>query len=253
MTHPSHPGGYAPGSTAAAPGPGSPNTPATGPNGASATNGAANSAGSDGFGETRLSRSPGPAQAQYSGGPQLAGPGAGTLTSAPPPASTPVAPAPPPPPAARTTTAVPAIPASAAPVPPAVAAAGASGRGKTARVRGPRRARLQLRHINPFTVLKFSAVLAVALFFVWLITIGLLYEILNAAGVVKDINDSIVKINGPGSSAPVTAGRVFAGATIIGLINIVLFIALSTVGSVVYNLCADLAGGVEVTLSERES
>jgi hypothetical protein len=31
----------------------------------------------------------------------------------------------------------------------------------------------------------------------------------------------------------------------------VLFVALSTVGSVIYNLCADLVGGVEITLSER--
>ena len=44
---------------------------------------------------------------------------------------------------------------------------------------------------------------------------------------------------------------VFGGAAIIGVVNIVLFIALSTIGSIIYNLCADLVGGVEVTLSER--
>ncbi len=43
----------------------------------------------------------------------------------------------------------------------------------------------------------------------------------------------------------------FGSAAIIGVVNIVLFIALSTIGSVVYNLCADLVGGIEVTLSER--
>ena len=43
----------------------------------------------------------------------------------------------------------------------------------------------------------------------------------------------------------------FGGAAIIGVVNIVLFIALTTIGSVIYNLCADLVGGVEVTLSER--
>ena len=41
-----------------------------------------------------------------------------------------------------------------------------------------------------------------------------------------------------------------AARRIIGVINIVLFIALSTVGSMIYNLCADLVGGVEITLSE---
>jgi hypothetical protein len=120
------------------------------------------------------------------------------------------------------------------------------------RARGPRRAKLQLRHINPWTVLKFSCVLSVALFFVWLITIGLLYGILQAAGVIDHINDAVTTINGTTSKRPITPGLVFGGSAIIGVINMVLFIALSTVGSVVYNLCADLVGGVEVTLSERE-
>ncbi len=101
-------------------------------------------------------------------------------------------------------------------------------------------------------VLKFSCVLSVALFFVWLITVGLLYGILQAAGVIGQINDAATTINGAGSHEPITPGLVFGGAAIIGVVNIVLFIALSTVGSVVYNLCADLVGGIEVTLSERD-
>jgi hypothetical protein len=117
--------------------------------------------------------------------------------------------------------------------------------------RGPRRARLQVRHINPWTVLKFSCVLSIALFFVWLIVIGVLFGVLDAAGVIGKINDTVTTINGPGSSDPVTAGVVFGGAAIIGVVNIVLFIALSTIGSVIYNLCADLVGGVELTLTER--
>ena len=68
---------------------------------------------------------------------------------------------------------------------------------------------------------------------------------------IDKINDTVTTINGAGSKAPVTAGIVFGGAAIIGVMNIVLFIALSTVGSVVYNLCADLVGGIEITLSER--
>jgi hypothetical protein len=121
---------------------------------------------------------------------------------------------------------------------------------RTERARGPRRARLQLRHINPWTVLKFTCVLSIALFFVWLIVVGVLYGVLDAAGVIAKINDTVTTINGSGSTAPVTAGVVFGGAAIIGVVNIVLFIALSTVGSVVYNLCADLVGGIELTLSE---
>jgi hypothetical protein len=121
---------------------------------------------------------------------------------------------------------------------------------KPPRVRGPRRARLQLRHVNPWTVLKFSCVLSIALFFIWMLVIAILFGILDAAGVISKVNDTITTINGPGSKAPVTGGIVLGGAAIVGVINVILFIALSTVGSVIYNLCADLVGGVELTLSE---
>jgi hypothetical protein len=122
---------------------------------------------------------------------------------------------------------------------------------RIAHSRGPRRARLQLRHINPWTVLKFSCVLSIALFFVWLIVIGVLFGVLDGAGVIGKINDAYTTIQGGNSKPPVTAGVVFGAAAIIGVVNIVLFIALTTVGSVVYNLCADLVGGIEITLSER--
>ena len=59
-------------------------------------------------------------------------------------------------------------------------------------------------------------------------------------------------INGAGSDTPVTVRRVLGGAVLIGVINMVMFIALSTVGSVVYNFIADLIGGVELTLSEGD-
>lgn len=127
----------------------------------------------------------------------------------------------------------------------------AADRGRASRARGPRRARLQLRHVNPWTVLKFSCVLSIALFFVWLIVVGVLFGVLDGAGVIKKINDAYTTIQGGSAKPPVTAGVVFGGAAIIGVVNIVLFIALTTIGSVVYNLCADLVGGIEITLSER--
>lgn len=133
--------------------------------------------------------------------------------------------------------------------------AGAAGVGERAaravRARGPRRARLQLRHINPWTVLKFSCVLSIALFFVWLIVVGVLFGVLDGAGVIGKINDAYTTVQGGNAQPPVRASVVFGGAAIVGVVNIVLFVALTTIGSVVYNLCADLVGGIEITLSER--
>lgn len=120
-------------------------------------------------------------------------------------------------------------------------------------VRQPRRARLTLSHVNVYSVFKFSCVLAIALFFVWLIMVGVLYGILDVSGVFNKVNDTVHTISGDGKTNDVVTGSlVFGAAIIIGVVNIVLFIALSTIGAMIYNLCADLVGGAEVTLSERE-
>jgi Transmembrane domain of unknown function (DUF3566) len=129
-----------------------------------------------------------------------------------------------------------------------------SGRSRSGRgSRQPRRARLTLSHINVYSVFKFSCVLAIALFFVWLIMVGVLYGVLDVAGVFTKVNDTVQTISGDSKTGDVVTGSlVFGAAIIIGAVNIVLFIALSTIGAMVYNLCADLVGGAEVTLSERE-
>ena len=54
-------------------------------------------------------------------------------------------------------------------------------------------------------------------------------------------------------SAPlISAGRVFGFAAVVGAINSLLFAVAVTIAAFVYNVSADLVGGVEVTLSERD-
>jgi hypothetical protein len=122
--------------------------------------------------------------------------------------------------------------------------------------RGPRRASLQIKRFDPWSVLKLSLVLGVALFFVWLVAVGVLYAVLDGMGVWDKVNgtaNELFQANASGGAQPlISAGRVFGIAAIIGAVNIVLFSALATVGAFVYNVSADLAGGLEVTLAERE-
>jgi hypothetical protein len=124
--------------------------------------------------------------------------------------------------------------------------------------RGPRRARLQLRHIDTWSALKISLVLSIALFFVWMVAVGVLYGVLSGLGVFDTLNDLIGQLSttsgtdaGSGGDV-ISAGIVFGGAAVIGAVNIVLLTALCTVTAFVYNLCSDLVGGLEVTLAERD-
>jgi len=122
--------------------------------------------------------------------------------------------------------------------------------------RGPRRARLQLRHVDTWSAFKISFVLSVALFFIWMVAIGILYGVLSGLGVFNTLNDLFGQLGSASGSKSsgnvITPGIVLGGAAVIGAVNIILMTALCTVGTFIYNMCADLVGGLEVTLSERD-
>lgn len=123
------------------------------------------------------------------------------------------------------------------------------------RSRGPVRASIQIRRIDPWSTLKVSLLLSVALFFVWMITVAFLYLVLGGMGVWAKLNSNVGDLlnNASGSSAElVSSGTIFGGAFLIGLVNIVLMTALATIGAFVYNLITDLIGGIEVTLADRD-
>jgi hypothetical protein len=135
----------------------------------------------------------------------------------------------------------------------------ARGRGRgMGKSRGPRRARLQLRHIDTWSALKISLVLSIALFFIWMVAVAVLYGVLSALGVFHTLNDLFGQLGSSsgaksgGGGDVITPGLVFWGAAVIGAINVVLMTALCTVGTFIYNLCSDLVGGLELTLSERD-
>jgi hypothetical protein len=130
-------------------------------------------------------------------------------------------------------------------VPVAIAAA-ASGE--------PLRATVQIRRIDPWSTLKITLVISVALFFVWMVAVGLLYIVLAGMGVWDNLDNSLGEmLNQEGSSSSlIDAGTVFGYAGVIGLINVVLFTALATVGVFIYNQCCDLVGGIQVTLADPD-
>ncbi len=123
------------------------------------------------------------------------------------------------------------------------------------RGRGPVRASMQIRRIDPWSTLKVSLMLSVALFFVWMIAVAFLYLVLGGMGVWAKLNSNVGDLlnNTSGSSGElVSSGTIFGGAVLIGLVNIVLLTAMATIGAFVYNLTTDLIGGIEVTLADRD-
>jgi len=124
--------------------------------------------------------------------------------------------------------------------------------------RGPRRARLAIKRIDPWSVMKFAFAVSLVLFLVVIVATSVLYLALNAMHVFDSINSSLGDIvNSSGgttsaSSFKITAGGVIGTSALIGAVNVVLFTALATLAAFIYNVCSDLVGGIEVTLAERD-
>jgi hypothetical protein len=121
-----------------------------------------------------------------------------------------------------------------------------------AAARGPRRARLFVKRVDPWSVMKFSFAVSFVMFFVLIVATAVLYLALDQMDVFSHVNSALATITSNSKDVKVTAPVIIGGAGGIGLVGVVLFTALSTLGAFVYNVCADLVGGVEVTLSEKE-
>ena len=135
---------------------------------------------------------------------------------------------------------------------PRTAADGAAASRTT--VRNGRRARLVVSRVSPWSVVKVTFLYSLCLFVILLVAVGVLWSVLNAAGVFDSVKstaeDLTSKPNG-GVAEWLSLSRVMLIATLVGLANIVLVTVLSAIGSLLYNVCTEIVGGIEVTLSER--
>ncbi len=114
-----------------------------------------------------------------------------------------------------------------------------------------RRAKLAVRRIDPWSVLKFSLVFSIVLCIVLVVAVAILYFLLSSMGVFESINATIGSFQV--KSRPLfTARGVIGVSLLIGLADIFLLTAVATLSAFAYNLCADLVGGIEVILAEHE-
>ncbi|HVT63918.1 MAG TPA: DUF3566 domain-containing protein [Mycobacteriales bacterium] len=129
--------------------------------------------------------------------------------------------------------------------------------GTTAPVRKRgRRARLTLKRIDPWSTLKFSLAYGLVGMIVLVVAVVLLYSVIDAMGVIGSLRKFLDSVsdskNGSGLGEWLSFGRVLLVAVVVGLVNVVLLTAFATLTAFIYNVCTDITGGVEVTLSERE-
>ncbi|RPA64720.1 hypothetical protein EF294_06225 [Gordonia oryzae] len=118
------------------------------------------------------------------------------------------------------------------------------------------RAAVQIRRLDPWATFKVVGVLSIVGFVIWMIAVAVLYLVLDGMGVWEQVNSSFgTSVTTGGSTSQndiIGAGSVFFYAALLGAVNAVLITALGTIGSYIYNLVADLVGGLEITLADLD-
>jgi hypothetical protein len=131
-------------------------------------------------------------------------------------------------------------------------------RGTAKRPPRVRKARLRLLRVDPWSVMKTSFLLAVALGVALFVAVAVLWSMLDALGVFETISELISTMTASQTSAGidineyVELSRVLGFTTLVSVINVVLITALCTLGAFLYNLSASLLGGLELTLAEDD-
>ena len=140
--------------------------------------------------------------------------------------------------------------------PSAAPAAGTGPNQAAGRPRPSRRARLRVTRVDPWSVMKMSFLLSVALGIVTIVSVLILWSVLGAAGVWDSINKSVNDIVGQGSvwniSNYLGTSRVVGFTMIISVVDVILLTAVGTLSAFLYNMAAALLGGVELTLAEEQ-
>ncbi|MFB9315392.1 DUF3566 domain-containing protein [Nocardioides plantarum] len=127
---------------------------------------------------------------------------------------------------------------------------------KRSRSRGPRRARLRLTRVDPWSVMKTAFLLSIAFGIVTVVAVAMIWEVIGAAGVWTSINDTVKEvIDEPGTADfniedYVGTQRVLGFTMLVAAVDVILITAIATLAAFLYNMSAALLGGIEVTLAE---
>ena len=120
----------------------------------------------------------------------------------------------------------------------------------------PRRVKLSVSRVDPWSVMKLSFLLSVALGIAAVVMIAVLWTILSSMGVFADMNRTVEGVLNTTNGAKfdlmdyIGLGRVVSLAIVIAVIDVILMTAISTLGAFLYNVCSSLVGGLQITLTD---
>lgn len=121
----------------------------------------------------------------------------------------------------------------------------------TRRRPGIRRLKRTLRHVDPMSILKLSLFFYACFLVIWLIIVAIIYSILNSMGLFDTIEE-LADAFALNWDSNITLFMVERWAFLIGLTMVVIGAIVNVFIAFLYNVAADMVGGVEMTFAERE-
>jgi Transmembrane domain of unknown function (DUF3566) len=115
-----------------------------------------------------------------------------------------------------------------------------------------RRARLVMRRLDPWSMLKFSLLFYFCLLLVGVLVFAVIWLVLNNMGVFAAASELAEKTFGSSWNLEFKAATVFRWYIAIGLGGVVFWSIATVLLTLLFNLVNDITGGVEVVLAESE-
>lgn len=118
----------------------------------------------------------------------------------------------------------------------------------------PRQVDLAIARIDPWAVMKVSFLLSVALGIAFVIATAVVWFMLDGMHLFSTIEEFLTSVGAERFNELlnyVRLPKVMSYATIVAVINVVIITALSTLGTLLYNVVASLVGGIKVSLIDE--
>jgi hypothetical protein len=119
-----------------------------------------------------------------------------------------------------------------------------------------RRVRLTVSRVDPWSAMKMSFLLSVAIGIAMVVMVFVLWSVLAGMGIFDRVNEIAQQVFGADGSEPfdvmdyIGLPRVISLSIVIGVIDVILITAIATLGAFLYNVSAALVGGLQLTLTD---
>ena len=125
----------------------------------------------------------------------------------------------------------------------------------SSRKSAPRRTRVVVRKVGPWSVLRFSLFFYFCVMIALWIGLFIVYKFLDSIGVLHSIEHYMRGLSGGRvhwENWSFHTGWIFSRLFMIGLVMVVFGSIVNLIGAFLYNLLAEFIGGIELTLGEKK-